>query len=410
MANAWGGADPVEQVDAGDYELGTFWRAVNDITATHARIWTGAGENNIAGRKAFVWSAGGSILGQATLPDDLPTGWAEVAYDTPVELPATTQFVTSYSTGGDYGFISGAFTTQQISGDGNVVGVAAASAPNGNGLFNTTPGSFPTNGPGSNPFYGSDFVYTVGIGGNTAPEITALTADPNGAVVTATVAYVDAEDSTGATVRFNWGDGTSDTVVTYPTIAAEHTYAESGTYAVLATVTDSLGAASYTAVPVTVWVPSPEVGGLDVLPVLNRLVTHAASSGLFDLVNQHQPRSAPGHGLSVAIWPDDITPARSGLASTSVRLPFFVRIYSPIVQDPPDMIDPNLLAATVKLMTAYAGDFTLDGLARAIDLHGSDGPPFAARAGHARFTDGTVFRIMTITVPILFNDVWEQVP
>lgn len=252
MPNAWGGADPIEAVDADDYELGTYFRAVVDITATAARIWTGPGEINFPGRKARIWSTAGAQLGIATVADNPVPGWTTWNYDVPVPITAGTNFVVSFSTGGNEGALPGALNVNVTSTDGNVVAVAAGLAPVGNGLFNLVPTLFPNVGSGSQAFYGSDFVYDVGIGGNTAPVINSINVTHVGTTVTATVNATDAETLVGASYRFNWGDGTADTITAYPTISAAHTYTVSGTYAILVTVTDVAGLSDSAATPVII--------------------------------------------------------------------------------------------------------------------------------------------------------------
>lgn len=254
MVNAWGGPDPVEVVDAGDYELGTQWRAVADITLTHARIFTGAGENTITNRRARVWTTTGVQLGIATCDDDLPTGWSNWEYDTPVEIVAGTNFITSHMTAGDYAIVANAFDSNVPSGDGNVVGVRAVDAVNGNGVFNGTPGLFPATGSGPRHFYGSAFAYSVGIGGNTPPRITSLDLSQVGTTVTLGVNAVDDETLVGAEYRWHWGDGSADTVTNYPVVSAQHTYTATGSYAILVTVTDAGGLDVSAAAPVEIFV------------------------------------------------------------------------------------------------------------------------------------------------------------
>lgn len=257
MPNAWNGGDPIEVVDSEDYELGIAYRAEADITMTHARVFTPAGEETIAPRRYRVWSSTGSLLYTEVLPDDLPAGWFLYELTTPVPLAAPVVFVPSFNTGGNYGALTGALDNDVVSADGNVTALAASNAPSGhNGRFNETPGAFPNAGAGSHPFYGVDFQYVVGIGGNTAPRITNLAAARVGATVTVTATVEDDESLTGATLRFDWGDGSPDTLTTFPTVAAPHTYAENGTYAVVVTVTDSSGAYDYEALTVRVPVPT----------------------------------------------------------------------------------------------------------------------------------------------------------
>lgn len=151
---------------------------------------------------------------------------------------------------------------------------------------------------------------------------------------------------------------------------------------------------------------------LNTTAIIAALESHAAASGFFERVNGHEPDNAPGTGLTAAVWPDSIgpVPSGSGLSSTTARVVFMVRIYTPAQQMPVDEIDPGMIAATDALMAAYSGDFTLDDLVRNVDLLGQAGEPLAARAGWLPFADGGLYRVMTITVPILVNDVWDQAP
>jgi hypothetical protein len=409
MVNGWGGADPVEAADLDDYELGTQYRANADITLTHARVWTGAGEVNLTNRRARVWSLAGAQLGIATLPDDLATGWSTHAYDTPIEIASGGGFIASFSTGGNEGALPGALTSAVDSSDGNLTAVAAVNGTYGNGIYNLNHGSFPNTGSGNQSFYGADVAYTVGIGGNTAPVVTALTANAAGAVVTATVAYTDAETLVGATARFAWGDDTADTVVTYPTISAQHTYTTSDLYAVLVTVTDASGATDTAAEPVQVVVPSSEVLPLRAVEILNAVVTHALRLGYFDSVNQHDPGNPTGYGLSAAIWVTKLSPIRSsGLGISSARLALIVRISSNLSQKPGDAIDPNIIAAASALMGAYIGNFTLGGLIRHVDVHGAHGPGLDCDIGY-RPVDENRYRTAVIALPLVINDLWEQV-
>jgi hypothetical protein len=148
---------------------------------------------------------------------------------------------------------------------------------------------------------------------------------------------------------------------------------------------------------------------LNVLGILDPLVSHALASGLFERVNTVEPKSPPGTRLHAAIWVQDVRPQPegSGLASTTGRLTFFARLYSNMLQDPPDAIDPNLLDAVSVLMGAYSGDFTLGGMVREVDLLGNGGEPLSARAGYITIS-GTMYRCMDITLPLIINDIWEQ--
>lgn len=147
--------------------------------------------------------------------------------------------------------------------------------------------------------------------------------------------------------------------------------------------------------------------------IINAAVSHAMTLGVFERVNGAEPKTAPGTGITCAIWVDRIVPVRaSGLASTSLMFVLMARLYIPPDVEPSDELDPNLVDAADQLMNAYTGDFTLDGQLRHIDLFGENGTPLAAQAGWVRFdrsdTGTTVRRVMTITVPCVINDAWTQ--
>lgn len=148
---------------------------------------------------------------------------------------------------------------------------------------------------------------------------------------------------------------------------------------------------------------------LQIQQLLDACVSHAQSLGVFERVNGHEPKNPPGYGLSAAYWVQRITPvaAASGLASTSVRLELGARLYSPADTTDPDLIDPNLVDAADLLMAAYSGDFTLGGLVEEVDLLGAYGDPMDAEAGYLE-QGGATYRVMTITVPLIVDDLWTQ--
>jgi hypothetical protein len=148
---------------------------------------------------------------------------------------------------------------------------------------------------------------------------------------------------------------------------------------------------------------------MDITGIVNQVVSHAASTGLFERVNTHEPKNAPGNGLTCAVWADQITPvaAASGLDATTGSVILNVRLYTSMLQQPYDAIDPNLVAAVDTLMSAYSGAFTLNGEVRNVDLLGAHGTQLSARAGYIN-QDGKVYRVMTIMLPLIINDLWLQ--
>jgi hypothetical protein len=148
---------------------------------------------------------------------------------------------------------------------------------------------------------------------------------------------------------------------------------------------------------------------LNASALTNAMASHAASLGVFDMVNTHEPKNAPSSRITCAIWVQDMAPASSGLASTSFRVTFNVRIFSAMLQEPQDAIDPEIMDAVDLLLADYVGNFTLGGLLREVDIRGIDGNPLRVDAGYLT-QDGKVFRVMTISVPLVINDLYAENP
>ncbi len=146
--------------------------------------------------------------------------------------------------------------------------------------------------------------------------------------------------------------------------------------------------------------------------VFNQLQSHALATGLFRHVNTHEPKQAPpDDSLSAALWLDRVlpVPTGSGLAATTGVTIYMLRIYSNMLQEPQDAIDPAILVAVDTLMTSYAADFELGGNARNIDLLGQTGVQLSAQAGYVEI-DQRLYRVMDITIPVIVNDAWTQTP
>ncbi len=268
--------------------------------------------------------------------------------------------------------------------------------------------------------------YKVAAGGATVSGDAALTAS---AGISGTAATVQpATGSVAASAGF-----TAAAVTTQPaaaaatataglsvtaalTAAADATLVASAGLSAAAALTTAGGAALAAGATITAVgdVPSPS-GVLPFVPeqIYLAVLDHALASGLFDAVNGSEPKSAPGLGLTAALWADAIDPVpnTSGLALTTARLALNLRVYSSFISEPQDAIDPRILSAVSTLMAAYSGDFTLGGLLdeQGVDLLGRAGQPLSARAGYLS-QDNRIFRVMTILLPLVVPDVWEQAP
>jgi hypothetical protein len=150
---------------------------------------------------------------------------------------------------------------------------------------------------------------------------------------------------------------------------------------------------------------------VDLNALLDPVVSHGLALGVFDRVNMHEPESVPGIGMTMACWLDAGTPvpAGSGLAATTMRIALVVRVFKNLLTEAPDTIDPAMMDAVSVLLDAYTGDFEFDGAVRAIDLLGMYGEPMSFRAGYLPQGDAN-FRVITIVVPLIVDDVWTQAP
>lgn len=143
--------------------------------------------------------------------------------------------------------------------------------------------------------------------------------------------------------------------------------------------------------------------------ILDQLVSHALTLGLFEVVNTSEPKAAPGWGLSYFLWLDqlDPVPQRSGLASTSVAMIWNGRIMGGAFSEPIDQVDPNMARASATLIGEYHGNYSLGGNVMAVDLLGIGPQRLNAKAGYININN-KFYRVSTITIPMLVDDVWAQ--
>jgi hypothetical protein len=150
----------------------------------------------------------------------------------------------------------------------------------------------------------------------------------------------------------------------------------------------------------------------DFLTYRDRGISHAMATGLFGNVLDHEPVSAPSSGLTYALWVSDVAPipAASGLDSLSARLELTGRVLLPADTEPKGDVDTAVTGAVAALFAAYAGDFEFGGNVKNVDLLGMHGPCLRARFGYTSFTGGTTYRVATLTVPLIINDLWTEAP
>lgn len=116
----------------------------------------------------------------------------------------------------------------------------------------------------------------------------------------------------------------------------------------------------------------------------------------------------PGRGLRAAHWfqRGRAVGEASGLGAASVRVDAMVRMFGSVTTLPRDEIDEELYEALDVLGAAYASDFTLGGRVRNIDIFGAHGQEMGWEAAYLDVQDGTC-RVVTVTLPVIVNDVWN---
>lgn len=149
---------------------------------------------------------------------------------------------------------------------------------------------------------------------------------------------------------------------------------------------------------------------IDIATIYDLGLSHALELGVFDKVSGHEPKNAPGRGISAALTIGEfaaVGPA-SGLAAVSLRLELIFRIYMNTATEPQDAIDPAILSAADKVCAAYVGDFDFGGAVRNLDIFGQSGRPMGGKPGYVSI-DGAMYRCLDLVIPVLINDVWNEV-
>jgi hypothetical protein len=143
--------------------------------------------------------------------------------------------------------------------------------------------------------------------------------------------------------------------------------------------------------------------------ILDKAVSHVMELGLFDQVNFHSSLTAPGKDLSADITVASYSPMlASGANSVSARLELqFVLVYH-LINSPADQIDKIMLNAADLVMQSFANDFDLGETLRMVDIFGAHGTSMNADFGYVDYEDSK-YRVAVITVPLIINDVWEEV-
>lgn len=145
--------------------------------------------------------------------------------------------------------------------------------------------------------------------------------------------------------------------------------------------------------------------------LVNAVASYAGTTGEFERVATHEPKSKPGNGLTCSMWYDEIAPiaSASGLASVTGLITITMRPQMPFLAQPADQTDPLIMRAVAALITKFAGGFTMAGVVRNVDLLGMHSQGLRAKTGYVN-QDGTVYRVTDVSLPLIVNDLFQEAP
>jgi hypothetical protein len=229
--------------DGQPIEVGVKFRSDVDGFVTAVRFYKGAANTGL--HVGHLWSAGGTLLAEATFTGESASGWQEVALAAPVAVTANTTYVASYhADSGFFAIDAGFFSASGV--DAPPLHALQAGIDGANGVFAYGPSTFPAGGSASN--YWVDVVFQTDLGPDTTPPVVASVSP--------------AVDATGvpvaSSVRATFSEAIDPATVTSSTFAlrdqggavvpsAQVSYDAGTRTAALATTAGLLAQATYTA-------------------------------------------------------------------------------------------------------------------------------------------------------------------
>ncbi|AFY40834.1 N,N-dimethylformamidase beta subunit family domain-containing protein [Nostoc sp. PCC 7107] len=134
------------------YELGMKFRSARTGNITKIRFWKAPSETGTHVGK--LWTATGQLLTSVTFTNETASGWQEQTLDQPILIQDNTTYVVSVNINSHYVATYDELATSIVNGDLSSV------ADDNNGVFNSTPGAFPSNSYRNTNYYRDvDFVY-----------------------------------------------------------------------------------------------------------------------------------------------------------------------------------------------------------------------------------------------------------
>jgi hypothetical protein len=177
-------ATSVSANDGSPLSIGMKFRSYTNGFITGLRFYKSAA--NTGTHIGQLWSASGTLLGEATFVNETASGWQQVALPSPVAVTAGTTYIVSYhSSTGNYNYTEGYFSNPVenglLKGLGN-----GEDGPNGVYLYTGTP-AFPINSYKSSNYW-VDVEFNVNMGPDlTLPAVSSVSPLANATNVTPNV-------------------------------------------------------------------------------------------------------------------------------------------------------------------------------------------------------------------------------
>ncbi|MEH1863691.1 MAG: N,N-dimethylformamidase beta subunit family domain-containing protein [Nostoc sp.] len=223
--------------DNASYELGLKFRSAKGGQVSAIRFWKAASETGTHIGK--IWNATGTLLASVTFSNETASGWQEQVLETPVNIQANTTYVVSININAYYVATNNELVNSIINGDLSTV------ADGNNGVYNTSPNSFPTSSYQNSNYY-CDIAFVVGsnlvkISGDNQFGATGA-ALPNPLVVQ--VVNAQNNPQSGVTVNFTVSNGGGSVS---PTTAITNASGQASTILTLGSVPTAPGGVVVTA-------------------------------------------------------------------------------------------------------------------------------------------------------------------
>jgi Domain of unknown function (DUF4347)/Domain of unknown function (DUF4082) len=180
---------------AGDYELGMEFTSTKAGQIDAIRYYKAPSETGP--HEGKIWSSNGTLLASVTFTNETASGWQQQALTTPLTIQPNTTYVVSVNVNSYYVATNNGIASTLTNGD------ISAIADGSNGVYNDSPGLFPTQS-WQNSNYFRDIVFTPTVANpNNNPGSVAVNGTPTqNQTLTANVA--DTDGLTGVTINYQW--------------------------------------------------------------------------------------------------------------------------------------------------------------------------------------------------------------